>query len=240
MRYVISDIHGCYEEFIELLEKINFSSSDELYILGDVMDRGPEPIKVMQKMMEMENVFFILGNHDFVMYKNMKKLAVEITEENAEEYLDSDDIADYIMWIQEGGNTTSQKFKELSRSQQQDMLSYIEEAELYEEIFVDDKRFVLVHAGLNEFDEAKDLEDYQLEDFMFYRADYGRRYFSDENTWLVTGHTPVIKIRDDKKPYIYKENGHIAVDCGCIYGEHLAAYCFETGEEFYVKRKADK
>ena len=43
MRYIIADIHGCYNEYINLLKKINFSDNDILYILGDVVDRGPEP-----------------------------------------------------------------------------------------------------------------------------------------------------------------------------------------------------
>jgi serine/threonine protein phosphatase 1 len=41
MTYVIADIHGCYEQYKALLEKINFSASDTLYVLGDVIDRGP-------------------------------------------------------------------------------------------------------------------------------------------------------------------------------------------------------
>ncbi len=51
MRYVISDIHGCYEQYRLLLEKIRFSDNDRLYVLGDAVDRGPEPIKVLQDMM---------------------------------------------------------------------------------------------------------------------------------------------------------------------------------------------
>lgn len=37
-KYVMSDIHGCYDEFIKMLELISFSDKDELYILGDVID----------------------------------------------------------------------------------------------------------------------------------------------------------------------------------------------------------
>ena len=44
MRYIIADIHGCYNEYINLLKKIKFTDKDTLYILGDVVDRGPEPI----------------------------------------------------------------------------------------------------------------------------------------------------------------------------------------------------
>lgn len=66
MRYMMSDIHGCYEEYRELLEKIGFDHDDELYVLGDAMDRGPEPIRVIRDLMRRpmrrwrtENLWFI-------------------------------------------------------------------------------------------------------------------------------------------------------------------------------------
>ena len=44
--YVISDIHGEYERFMELLEEIELKDTDTLYVLGDVLDRGEHPINV--------------------------------------------------------------------------------------------------------------------------------------------------------------------------------------------------
>ncbi len=41
--YVISDIHGHYEYYVKMMEKIKFSNADMLYILGDVIDRGSHP-----------------------------------------------------------------------------------------------------------------------------------------------------------------------------------------------------
>ena len=66
MNYVISDIHGCYREYQKLLEKIHFSDTDVLYLLGDMVDRGPEPVKVLQDVMLRSNVYPILGNHDYM------------------------------------------------------------------------------------------------------------------------------------------------------------------------------
>lgn len=40
MHYVISDIHGCYNEYIKALKKVNFNDNDTLYVLGDCIDRG--------------------------------------------------------------------------------------------------------------------------------------------------------------------------------------------------------
>ena len=56
MHYAISDIHGCYDEFMELLKLIHFSDRDELFVLGDVIDRGPKPVEVLQFMSMQPNV----------------------------------------------------------------------------------------------------------------------------------------------------------------------------------------
>ena len=42
MIYVMSDIHGCYEKYRQMLDLIRFCEEDTLYILGDVVDRGPD------------------------------------------------------------------------------------------------------------------------------------------------------------------------------------------------------
>ena len=51
----------------------------------------------------------------------------------------------------------------------------------------------------------------------------------------MTGHTPTPCIREDGKPEVYIGNGHIAMDCGCVFGGRLAAYCFETEEVIYAE-----
>lgn len=237
MIYVISDIHGCYDEYIELLQKMNFSDEDELYVLGDVVDRGPEPMKVLQDMMKRINVYPILGNHDYMALKILRKLNVEIREDNAEGYLNGDDLLDYMYWLRDGGSTTVKAFRGLSPSEKEEILEYFQDFSVYEELFLNGKRFVLVHAGIHGFEEEKDMGEYDFTDFIFYRTDYGKRYFQDENTILVTGHTPTCLIREDKLPLIYKENGHVAIDCGCVYGERLAAYCLNDGSVTYVEKK---
>ena len=77
--YVMSDIHGEYEKFMEVLEKINLSDSDTLYVLGDILDRGPHPIQVMQKLMSMENAVCLVGNHELMALDCLEFLQKEIT-----------------------------------------------------------------------------------------------------------------------------------------------------------------
>ena len=54
--YVMSDIHGNYRAYKAMLEKINFNREDMLYILGDILDRGPNPIRIILDLMERFNV----------------------------------------------------------------------------------------------------------------------------------------------------------------------------------------
>ncbi len=91
MKYVISDIHGCYEEFMELLEKISFSEQDELFVLGDVLDRGPEPIKTMQEIMGRKNVTFLLGNHEY-----MFALMLQLLDDEDMDFEEKNNLLKYI------------------------------------------------------------------------------------------------------------------------------------------------
>ena len=53
--YVMSDFHGRHDFFMRMLEKIDFSENDTLYILGDVADRGPDGIKTFMYIMDKPN-----------------------------------------------------------------------------------------------------------------------------------------------------------------------------------------
>ena len=61
----MSDIHGCFDKYPAMLREIGSSSRDTLYVLGDVIDRGPDGIKILQDMNRRPNVVPILGNHEF-------------------------------------------------------------------------------------------------------------------------------------------------------------------------------
>ena len=46
--YILSDIHGHYDAFMRMLEQIKFTDRDFMYILGDVIDRGPDGVQLIQ------------------------------------------------------------------------------------------------------------------------------------------------------------------------------------------------
>ena len=74
MIYATADLHGCYEQYLELLEMIRLRPEDHLYVLGDVIDRGNGGIFILLDMMERENVTLLAGNHEHMAVKNMRLL----------------------------------------------------------------------------------------------------------------------------------------------------------------------
>lgn len=236
MNYIISDIHGCYKEYRALLEKIHLSEEDRLYILGDSVDRGPAPVKVLQDLIRRKNVTYILGNHDFLFWYFFGRKGLNLGERNLAE-CDPDDLADFRSWLEDGGITTARQYTRLPSEEQNRICKFFEKASVYETIKNNGRTYILVHAGIAGFKEGIPLEQYDFMDFIYTRADYEKRYFQDPNTFLVTGHTPTPCIRTDSLAEIYTENGHIAIDCGCVYGGKLAAYCIETETAVYVDGK---
>ena len=63
----MSDIHGNSKRFDAVLKQICLQPEDTLYILGDVVDRYPDGIRILRRIMKMPNVKMLLGNHEFMM-----------------------------------------------------------------------------------------------------------------------------------------------------------------------------
>lgn len=56
MVYCMSDLHGEYQRYLTMLEHIAFSDTDTLYILGDVIDRHPGGVDILEDVMQRSNV----------------------------------------------------------------------------------------------------------------------------------------------------------------------------------------
>lgn len=231
MKYVVSDIHGCYGQFLALLREINFRDSDTLFVLGDCVDRGPRPMELLLDLMCRPNVFPILGNHDLLALVLLRRLCADVTEENIPEVLSPDTMAMLSDWLADGGETTYRGARRLSPEQRLAVVDYLEEFAAYEEVAAGGREYVLVHGGLEPFRPGAPLSSYSLDSLLFSRPDYGKPYFPDKFT--VTGHTPTLS-EPGNRGSIIRRNNHIAIDCGCVFGGNLAAFCLDTGEEFYV------
>ena len=232
MNYVIGDIHGCYEQFMEILNLIQLKDTDTLYVLGDVVDRGPHPIKTLMRLMKMLNVVCIVGNHELMALDGLRFLNTQITTESVGS-IGAETLGNLIDWQRNGSDTTIEEFKQLDPEMRREVLNFIMEFSMYEELTVNEQKYLLVHAGLGEFSPGKKIEENSLKNLVWERANYGIQYFND--TIVVTGHTPTQFIDGNPNPgRIYKHLNHIAIDCGCgMPGGRLAAICLETGEEYY-------
>lgn len=226
MTYVISDIHGNYRGFKELLDKIHFSDKDVMYVLGDIVDFGDEPIELLCDLSMRYNILSVLGERDYRALKLLGELDRVFSGENA----DPDTMAEVAAWIADGGKSTVEGFKALDADMREGVLDYLADMALYEEVSVGSQKYVLVHAGIADFDSAISLDEYMPEDFISEPLDPDRRYFDDAT--IIVGHTPTSAFGGGGK--IVRGASAIFIDCGSADGTALGCLRLEDGEEFYV------
>lgn len=224
--YVLSDIHGEAERFHAMLEKIGFSREDRLYIIGDVLDRGPEGISLLREIMETPNMQMILGNHEYMCLDYFAPTSTEV---------------EIRRWNKNGNEPTLAAYHKLSREEQENILAFLKELPVHLELTVNGKDFYLVHGfpGENVHDKV-----------------WGRPTPDSPNPFpgrcLIVGHTPVSSLgrdKEEKAAYLLEMEqkgeklrirhlpGFIDIDCGCghsMASKALACLRLEDMAEFYV------
>ena len=186
MIYVMSDIHGCYDKYKKMLEKISFSKEDTLYILGDVVDRGSHGMKVLLDIAKRENVILLRGNHDHqagILLSALDKLE----DKNFQREL----VEVYRIWLSDGGEKTLAEYLTLTEAEQETVLEVLRKSIISKEIEVNGQKFLLAHT-VPEVDIICDYEEWKLEDFILGEPDYEEVYFDEK--YIVTGHTPTFYI----------------------------------------------
>lgn len=221
----MSDLHGCYDKYKEMLKKINLNEKDTLYILGDIVDRGNGGIKILIDMMNRKNIVPLLGNHDYVAFSVLKHL-IKKTKPDWWDEIRAD-------WVKDGGDVTEKAFMELDENEQKTILDFITNFNVYEMIKVGENKFLLSHAGIDNYENGKEFDEYELYDFITGRMDYDKVY--SEDFYFVSGHTPTELIDKNYAGRIYKKNKHIAIDCGAVFGYPLGCICLDNMQEFYVE-----
>ena len=235
--YVMSDLHGNYDGFMSILKQIKFSEEDELYVDGDIVDRGRDGIKILQYMMMQPNIYPIIGNHEYALMQVLDFVTQEITEDSISK-IDEKTLQNIIEYQNIGGQVTLDEFHKLSKEEQQDIMDYLEEFTAYEEITVSGKSFVIIHAGFINFNPDRRIDDYQLYELIFKAPDYEKVYFKDK--YLVTGHLPTRAIEGAKPDEIYIANNHIAIDCASGYGGKVGCIRLDDFNCFYSKQECDE
>ena len=118
--YAIGDVQGCYEALQRLIEHIRFNSgSDRLWFVGDLVNRGPDSLKVLRYIKSLgDSAVVVLGNHDLFLLAVAEDTTAMRPEDTLQAILAAPDRDELLGWLR------------------QQRLLYREH------------RFVLVHAGL--------------------------------------------------------------------------------------------
>ncbi len=193
--FVISDIHGCVETFRFLLEaRIKLNKSDQLYLLGDYIDRGPSSKEVIDliidKQQEGYQIIALKGNHEQLMQEAL------IGKRHLKR------------WLVYGGDATMESFgiEDINKLDKKYM-DFIEGLEYY----VETENCYLVHAGFNF--EAENIFDDQVA--MLWARQYEVKPELLNNKTLIHGHTPIEFGFITKSIELRSEI--IDLDNGCVY-----------------------
>ena len=135
--YCIGDLHGCYDEFQKILEKIKFDDKcDELYLTGDLIGRGPKPLETMNFILNHQYcIHSVLGNHD------LNFLAVTEGERQARPKDNLEPL--------------------LQASNFEEIVAFLRSLPLIK--FCKDKRFAVCHAGIHPLWSLKDAKKFSKE-----------------------------------------------------------------------------
>ena len=215
MIYCMSDLHGERDFFLQMLEQIHFSDTDHLYILGDVIDRGPSGVEILEQIMEASNMTMLLGNHEQMCLSTLGPH----NEFGARE-----------LWRQNGGMKTYRELLYHSTPQRRNcILRFLSSLPDCLEITVGGRHFHLVHGFPGD----------DLHSRIWGRAEPGSTS-PYPNTICVVGHTPTVFLtgRMDEDFSIWHGNGIIDIDCGCgnrkAVHRRLACLRLDDMAEFYV------
>ncbi len=99
--YMIGDLQGCHEPLTRLLRKLDFSPSrDTLYILGDLVNRGPDSLAVLRSLAQLGDAAqCLLGNHDLNLLGIRHGLRKPHRGDTAQEVLDAPDGEALLDWM---------------------------------------------------------------------------------------------------------------------------------------------
>jgi len=199
-----------------LLKKIKFNpASDTLYILGDVIDRGEEPLKCLQYIMETKNICLIMGNHEQMMLDYYAK-----TDYN---------------WLRNGCSGMKRQFNKLPKREQDIIFKYLRGRPYYKTIGVKGRRYFLSHAGLAAGIPFK----YQTPEDLTWSREEFHDFSALKSHICIFGHTPTPNLNPDEFScgvwFDTRYEDKICIDSGCIWGGALACLRLDDGKIFYVK-----
>ena len=204
-KFVIGDVHGNYEELMDLLDKINPNlRQDQLIYLGDYIDRGPQSYKVIRFLIDLQNnygkehVVLLRGNHE--------DMAIENIEHGRIDCFNGYDIT-FMDFIK--NNDSIENYYEFFKGLP---------------LYYEDESFIYVHGGIRP---GIAMERQEKNDLLWIREEF----FKSSLTFIkpvIFGHTPTNNIIGTYSPFIKKDR--IGIDTGIVYGGRLTALEIHDGK----------
>lgn len=189
--YVFSDVHGHAATLRRVLDRIAPSEQDRFFCLGDMIDRGPEPIEVLRIVRDLPNACVLMGNHEDLMLACLENLDDQINAYN---------------WAMNGGQVTSEALAALDDDVADELVSWVASLPRWAVTQVEGQLYVLTHAGIlssavparESWDERalRDLLAEQAPDDLlwireeFWGAPTGLVNEKGEGPIVIAGHTP--------------------------------------------------
>ena len=219
-KYVASDIHGLKERYDAMIQCLNLQEDDTLYILGDVVDRGPDGIAILQDIMKRRNIVMLLGNHEYMMKQYYDAQRGKIDDQE-EVYIIQD------RWYRNHCGPTINEFEKLSLEEQDIILNFLDTLPLAIcDLKAGDNLYYLSHGSVSkQFTSGvvyqRDVlgSEVTIEDFVWNRMVIDDPVFNDR--CIIVGHTPTLFYQDNKPYAVYantddiKTASIIDIDCGC-------------------------
>ena len=230
MRYCISDIHGEYGLFCRLMEYIGFSDSDELFVLGDMTDKGTEAVKLCNLLRSVPNIRCAVGNHECDFLKVYHGL-MKSSDGDYDEVLDS-----LRRYFPGDGNELDWEIVDWL-----DSLPYC----------FDEDDFVGVHASvaLDERGRALPFEKTPYEQLVYARDFNGKDVLPRDSKCVVFGHTPVRYTTGQDRFVFYPRSAEkprsrniadyvkIHIDTGVYLSDVLGCLRVDDCTAHYVKKR---
>lgn len=258
--YVMSDIHGCYTQFVQMLDKIQFGDSDKLILAGDYIDRGIDSLKMLKWIYLHfidSNIIFLCGNHEkeFVSYID---LLLQIDKDN-DLFTDYTSIDDCQFLYDTSIYTIKRKAPDflklfdiyntlycllfIDKVPLSELITYTEMINKMSFYYRYNPKTIIVHAGFIENIE-KSLGKYKsIEDFYLYARDDAYLLGGIRNGTIISGHTPTLLENEfcyaNGKVFHYynrdKNCHYYNIDCGISFsGGKLSCLRLEDYSVFYI------
>lgn len=211
---IMSDVHGCHDRMMSLLEKTGFDEKEDTFIaLGDFIDRGKQSFEVIEETKRLQGV---MGDRCVLLRGNHEQMLLE-----AVFYRDFDD--SYSLWRSNGANKTISSLRKHGL-RPGDVVRWCQDLKLCHET----ERFVCVHAGVSE----EGLSESTLDDFVWDRTVAEEGWYGGK--LLIHGHTPQEGVTyqdghgrkvilEAETSFRLPKTGSICLDTGCVSGGKLSA-----------------